>query len=151
MFEYYFLNLSSIEKNCYRKIVKSIEAGSSSVSIMLMNAGAISKIITAVSYDHPEFFYVNFRNLNFMSTPVSTTYMIDYNVKVGIRQQVIDKIENIVNKVVEVAMNSNLSGDLSKCRWIHNYLVKNVRYNHAAASNSSVHLEAFGVRSVFQD
>lgn len=75
MNEYHFLQLDRKEQSYYKKVIDAVTSGSSSVKPSpFIGSEQITKIATAVNYDHPELFYVDFRHLNFLGTPMGVIY-----------------------------------------------------------------------------
>lgn len=152
MRDYYFSKLTCQEQDYYRKITESIERGDSIVRFNPFVRGEmLARIANAVNYDHPELFFVDFQHLNFMSDSVSMVYRINYKVKTGLRQAIIDGIEQKIKIIIDTACVQNMKNDYEKCRWIHNYLVKNVSYNYAALKDPDHYPDSFGINGVFKE
>lgn len=149
---YYYSKLTNREQGYYQKVLKAMECGDSIVkSSLFMSSEVIKKIITAVNYDHPELFFVDFRHLNFITNSMGITYQIRYHVKFSLRQIVIDKMEQKIKEILDMVYAENMKSDYEKCRWVHNYLVKNIRYNYDALTNPDNYTNSFGINGVFID
>lgn len=152
MNEYYYSKLTKREQGYYHKLLEAISCGDSVIKASpLMNSKTITKVTTAVNYDHPELFYVDFRNLNFLGTPAGVICQVDYTAKAPLREGIISKIDSEIDAVVNMANRENLKDDYEKCRWIHNYLIKNVRYNYDALKQPDNYPNSFGVGGVFYE
>lgn len=152
MNEYYYSKLQCNEQVYYKKILDAISKGESNVKLFsFVNSEVMTRIVTAVNYDHPELFFVDFRHLNFLGTPLGVVYQINYNVGTGRRTILIDELERKISGILEMASRNNLQGQYEKCRWIHNYLVKNIRYNYAALQKPDDYPDSFGIRGTLID
>ena len=152
MKKHYYSKLTAVEKGCYNKILKGIRCGDLMIRVSpFMDSEKMTNIITSVKYDHPEIFYVNFNDLKFIKTPIEIVYQVNYTVKVVLRKDFIKEFNTKINSIVNEANGQNLKDDYEKCRWVHNYLVKNVRYNYDALRQPDKYPDSFGVRGVFYD
>ncbi len=152
MNEYYFLQLTKREQGYYRKVIEAVVHGDAMVKAgFLMTTETITKVVTAVNYDHPEYFYVDFRHLNFITTPNGVILQINYIIKHSVRKSVEADLNNKIEAILGAIKNESLTTDYQKCRWIHNYLAKKVRYNYEALSNPDGFPDSFGIRGVFFD
>ncbi len=152
MNEYYFLQLNIKERSFYRKVIDSVNNGGFSVNAAFFrDSNQITKIVTAVNYDHPELFFVDFRHLNFMKSAVGITYQIDYIVKPTMIPAVTEQVERKICEILDKASKSDLPGEYEKCRWIHNYLVRNTKYNYDALKKPDDYPDAFNVKGALVD
>lgn len=150
--EYYFSKLTSTEQKQYKKVIDAIENGKVSVKFAInITAEVVTKIISAVDYDHPELFYVDFKRVKYLSTPVGIIYCIDYTVMSSVRKEVINKMESRIKIVLEEIKIKEQDSDLDKCRKIHNYLINHIGYHYEALNNSEINSEAFNIRGVFEE
>lgn len=111
----------------------------------------ITKIALAINYDHPELFYVDFKHLNIYSNPLRTNLQISYNIKFSLKSNIIDEIERKIETILEQITKCGIYGEYEKCRWIHNYLVKNIRYNYDALKRPDDYPDSFNIKGVFID
>lgn len=152
MSEYHYLQLDRRERSYYRKIIAAVVNGDSSVKPMpFIGNEQIAKIAMAVNYDHPELFYVDFRHLNFLGTPLGVIYQINYTVRTAIRSVIKDQVEKKVSEIIDAAKKGNLKGDYEKCRWIHNYLVRNTKYNYEAIRRPDDYPDSFTAKGAIID
>ncbi|MGN0465522.1 MAG: transglutaminase domain-containing protein [Lachnospiraceae bacterium] len=150
--EYYFLKLNHQEQKYYRKIIEAIECEESSVQLKALSKGdSLKKIVNAIKYDHPELFYVNFRNLSYLTTQVDVIYQIHYYTKPVLRKKAIRDLEKKIKLVLEKAYIANLRSDFEKCRWIHNYFVRNICYHFDALRYPDNFPESFNIEGVFKN
>lgn len=146
MNEYHFTKLNKREQAFYRRVIDSIRQSEITVKALpFMDTDSITTVVTAINYDHPELFYVDFRNLHFYETPGGATYQINYLVKSALRKTAIVEAEEIIATIIASSQKANLKNDYDKCRWIHNFLVKNTRYNHDALRQPDSYPDAFTV------
>ena len=152
MNEYHFLQLDRKEQLYYKKIIDAVTSGSSSVKPSpFIGSEQITKIATAVNYDHPELFCVDFRHLNFLGTPMGVIYQVNYTVRTAIRSAVSEQVERKISEILDAAVKSNLQGDYEKCRWLHNYLVRNTKYNYEALRRPDDYPDSFNAKGAILD
>ncbi len=152
MNEYYFRKLNSKEQSVYRKIIDTVNAGGLNVNaIFFRDSNQVTEIAKAVNYDHPELFFVNFQHLSFLKTPMGITYHIDYIVKTSKLSDTADLFERKIDEILKKASKSNLRGEYEKCRWIHNYLIKNTRYNYDAMKRPELYPDSFNAKGALID
>lgn len=152
MNEYHFLQLDRKEQSYYKKTIDVVTSGCSSVKPSpFIGSEQITKIATAVNYDHPELFYVDFRHLNFLGTPMGVIYQVNYTVKTATRSAVSEQVERKVSDILNAAVKCNLQGDYEKCRWLHNYLVRNTKYNYEALRRPDDYPDSFNAKGAILD
>lgn len=152
MNKYHYLQLNRKEQSYYKKIIDAVTSGGSSVKPSpFIGSEQILKIATAVNYDHPELFYVDFRHLSFLGTPMGVIYQINYTVKSAIRLAINDQVERKISEILDAATKSHLQGDYEKCRWLHNYLVRNTKYNYEALMKPDDYPDSFNVKGAILD
>lgn len=149
---YHYLKLDRREQSYYKKIIETVTSGGSSVKPSpFIGSEQITKIATAVNYDHPELFYVDFRHLNFVGTPMGVVYQINYSLRTAIRSVIAEQVEKKIAEILDAAANSNLRGEYEKCRWIHNYLVRNTKYNFEALRRPDDYPDSFSAKGAIVD
>lgn len=152
MMEYYFSKLNCQEQKYYRKIIEAIKHEEASVEFKgFSNGDSLKNVVNAIKYDHPELFYVNFRNLSYLTTQVDIIYQIHYYIKPALRKKAIYDLEQKIKLVLEKAYIANLRSDFEKCRWIHNYLVKNICYHFDAIKYPDNFPQSFNIEGVFKN
>ncbi len=150
--EYFFSKLNDLEQQCYKKILFAIEHSETEVQIKkFLKNDELIKILDAINYDYPELFYINFKSVNFTKVSFGLILYINYNIEHEFKMMKISVIEEKINYIVLMALNQKLNTDYEKCRWIHNYLVKNVRYHFEAVKYPDKYPEAFRIDGVFKD
>lgn len=144
---FYYSQLSTLEKQCYEKMIESINLGKAEVRFPLM--AKVDKIVTAVSYDHPEIFYVDFKRIQYVQTAFGIILNIRYLIRHPYLEAEIEKIQRIIQSVInKIGVLRNMD-DYEKCKRIHNYLVRNVHYQYDAVNSPEAIPEAFDIRGVF--
>lgn len=149
LLEYDELTLS--EKRYYEKIYFAILNGEDSVSLFgLFKMEILEKIVTVLKYDHAELFYVDFRRINCVISPVGMIYHICYMVSLA----VLDNMNCNMEKWIVAAINQlQLVGDETEediYRKVHNYLIRNVEYDYEALENPDMYMESFTICGVFK-
>lgn len=141
---YYFDQLSGLEQSYYQKVLRTLEQCGATVGpgIMIQDKG-FERVLRAVSYDHPELFYVDFQRLGYMKTPFGVVYNPSYTYKSSTQSIMCDQINNAVQSILKEARTAGVRTSLEYCRWFHNYLVKNVKYNYDALRNPDMYPDAF--------
>lgn len=150
--EYYFSKLTSTEKKQYQKVLTAIRNNETCVKFsMYMNKDIVTKVISAVAYDHPELFYVDLKKIRYVNTPLGIAYYIDYSIKSVLRNDAINNMENKINAALKELKIKESDSDMDKCRKIHNYLINHVHYCYEALSNPEAYPEVFNIRGVFEE
>ena len=149
---YHYLKLDRKEQSYYKKIIETVTCGGSCVkSSLFIGSEQITKIATAVNYDHPELFYVDFRHLNFLGTPTGIVYQINYMLKTTIRPVITEQVEKKISEILTIAERKNLRGEYEKCRWVHDYLVRNTKYNFEALRRPGDYPDSFSAKGAIVD
>lgn len=149
---YYYLKLDCKEKSYYKKIIETVTSGGSSVKPSpFIGSEQIVKIATAVNYDHPELFYVDFRHLKFFETPMGNVYKISYMIRTAIRPVVTEQVEKKIAEILTIAEKRKLQGEYEKCRWVHDYLVRNTKYNFEALRKPDYYPDSFSAKGAIVD
>ena len=152
MNEYYYQKLERKEQAHYKRILDAVVKGEPNVKLSLY-AGSepITKIATALNYDHPELFYVDFRCLSFIGTPLGIIYQIKYIYSARVKLVVSGQFEKKISGILDMAAQSNLKSDYDKCRWVHNYLVRNTSYNYDALKSPDDYPDSFNTKGALLD
>lgn len=151
MASYFYSKLDVHSRAAYKKVVDAIHSLKASVKIGHMDAQKFQEIVKGVDYDHPEFFFVNFKEIKMYYTPgIGLFWQIYYRYRGMALTRVVRTIEDEIQHIVNKAINVRQASVIDKCRWIHNYLVKNVQYNEAALKNSAQYPEAHTIEGVFK-
>lgn len=149
MHEYHFYKLTKPEQRYYHKLIDVFKHGKTEVwALPIMGKESVIRAITSVSFDHPEFFYVNFKNLKLVRTFSGITYHVEYLFKASFWERLSRETDEKIEKIVKDIRAAKLKNDFERVIWLHNYFVRNMRYNYDALSNPDVYPEAFNVRGV---
>ena len=152
MNEYHYLQLNRKQRTYYKKIINAVANGDSDVRpFAFVGSEEIIKIAKAVNYDHPELFYVDFQHLDFLETPIGGVYQINYTVKASNRSFVVEQFEKKISDILKEAAQSNLRGEYEKCRWVHNYLIRHIKYNYEALKRPDEYQDSFNVKGAIID
>ena len=146
---YEMLNLS--ERRVYDKILRAIEDRDDTVSVLgVQSSEMMQRVLSAVNYDHPEAFYVDFQHMNFLMSPFSTSYQIRYTV----RKSMIGSLQKMLNAWIDdvkCELKIDTSNDkVTICRKVHNYLINHVKYNYEALQIPDAYPDSFTVKGVFE-
>ena len=152
MNEYQYSKLDRKGQLYYKKIIETVISGGSSVRPSpFVGSEQIAKIATAVNYDHPELFYVDFRHLNFLGTPMGIVYQINYMLRTAVRPVITEQVEKKISEILTIAEKRNLRGEYEKCRWVHDYLVRNTKYNFEALRRPNDYPDSFSAKGALVD
>lgn len=152
MSAYYYAKLSTAEQRCYHKLLDGVRQGDTLIRVTpLIKSEIVANVVAAVNYDHPELFYVDFRHMNLITALTGVTYQVNYYMEHAQRVVAVDALERKIAAIVNCASGDNLKNSYEKCRWIHNYLVRNVRYHYEALSQPDSYPDSFGISGVFHN
>ena len=131
--EYHGSKLNSIEKEFYLKMLDALRNRLSFVKAKgIANEAQFLKCISAVQYDYPELFYVDFRHFKYVAYSDGWEYRPEYlydNAESLEREQ---QLNLSVDKIVREIEKRQLNSVYQKCGYIHSYLVRNCTYDYAA-------------------
>lgn len=150
--EYYYQKLDTREQAVYRKCREAVEKGRSETAVGRITAGRLTELLKLLSFDHPEFFYVDFRTVETTDNGVSgVVWNIHYACPPGRIRETAADMERVIGKVMATADRVRGASDLAKCRWIHDVLVRNVRYDYQAMQAGAASCpEAYTVEGVLR-
>ena len=151
MSSYFYSRLDRQGQAAYKRTVDAISSRKAAVEVGRMGAQEFQEIIKRVSFDRPEYFFVNFQELRMYSVPgLGMVWQVYYWYRGPALEQAVQNMEGEIQRVVRGATSVRQDSVLDTCRWIHNYLVRNVRYNDAALKNSAQYPEAYTIEGVFK-
>lgn len=119
---YHKNRLNPIQQLAYEDLCKGIRLCSREISVRYVDD--FRSVITAVNYDHPEFFYVNW--LDRISYTVFFNQMFVQLNYIYNEHEIIDMNNRIQAVAKTIAGISNYGKALS----IHDWFVKNIKYDH---------------------
>lgn len=143
------LNLSG--KRLYDKILKAVENRDDTVSVLGMQSSEMmQQVVSAINYDHPEIFYVDFQRMNFLVS----SFCISYQIRYIVRKSIICKLQKQLNTWVADVKNElkidSTNDEVTICRKVHNYLINHVKYNYDALQIPDIYSDSFTVKGVFE-
>lgn len=143
--------LSFNEKKYYDKIYRAILNGEGSINLFgLFRMETLEKIIVALKYDHTEFFYVDFQQINCAIAPAGMIYYIHYTIRLSVRDMMNRNMESWITTAIN---QMQLTGDETEAeiyKKVHNYIIRNIEYDYDALKNPDMYPEAFTVRGIFE-
>lgn len=153
MSSYYYSKLNAQQQAVYNAAASAIRRCELSAKVLAPGIGIeeISGIIRAIDLDHPEFFFVDSGGFKLLRRSAGES-MLQISYKYGRPGTggTADEIEGEIQRVLSQAGRITEASVLDKCRWIHNYLAKNVQYHYAANENPDQYPEAYTVEGVFK-
>ena len=135
--EYYGSCLNQIEFNFYQRIRNAFQSRLLFVKADgITDAKSFQKCISAVQYDYPDLFYVDFSHYTYVAYDDGWEYRPQYlyEKEETLRKQ--KKLNELVYRIVLELKKRELSSIYQKCGYIHSYLVRNCTYNYAALDES---------------
>jgi hypothetical protein len=133
LMEYYGNRLNDKEKKFYLKILDTLQRRLLFVKADgIMEQQSFLKCISAVQYDYPNLFYVDFSHYTYVAYDDGWEYRPHYlyeNKEISRKQQQIDVL---VKRIVLEMQKRGLSSVYQKCGYIHSYLVRNCTYDYEA-------------------
>lgn len=143
---YYFERLNPIEKLFYNKLLKAMKLLERQVVILGNVEDKLDNIMQAISYDHPELFYIDFFTLKYEISNINTVIHIKYLYSKSIienRKQIFDEsFKRLVTSVMNKEIN-NFSNPYSIEKCTHDYLASHISYNTCAVNFNELYPEAF--------
>lgn len=135
--EYYGSCLSQIERKFYLKILDAFQN-----RLLFVKADGITdtksfqKCISAVQYDYPNLFYVDFSHYTYVAYDDGWEYRPQYlyEKEEALRKQ--KAINELIQRIVFELKKRKLSSVYQKCGYIHSYLVRNCTYDYDALDDS---------------
>ena len=151
MASYFYSKLDIQSQATYRRIVNAINTRKVSVKVGHMDAWKFQEIVKGVNYDHPEFFFVNFQEIKMLGIPrAGLVWQIYYRYRGRALERMVQDIESEIQRILDKAIHVRQASALDKCRWIHNYFARNIRYNEAALKNSALYPDSYTIEGVFK-
>lgn len=150
MTEYHYTTLSEVQKTFYRDIVTAMENEEDRVSSgPLPDKAAFEQTLQAVQFDHPELFYINQMHMAYTTTGDTYQYQINYRYWGRERKQKTAVLEQAVQAIVTEGLAKAGPSPYERCRWLHNYMVRHITYNHEAAAHPQKNHDAYNIEGVF--
>lgn len=144
--EYYYEKLSGPGKSYYRQLLSAFsDRKSSASSSPLLTQDSFKAAVSAVNYDHPELFYVNFQTQSFTHDFRGFTLQIGYLYPDAIVKLVRQKIEAQANEIIKAAEQYRSKPAYVQYRFLHNQLLQKVKYDFSALTNPQSNIEAYTV------
>ena len=134
-YEFYYEQLTLLEQEVYRQIVAALSSRQMNLKITpLLTEQSLHAIFSAVNYDHPELWYVDFTRIQLLQLgPIRevTFYQPSGSCcrKASINLE--GRAEEVCNAILENAPRSQYE----LCQRLHDYLVQHVEYDDAALND----------------
>lgn len=144
--EYYGSCLNQIEKKFYLKILNTFQNRLLFVKAEgITNIKSFQKCISAVQYDYPNLFYVDFSHYTYVAYDDGWEYRPQYlyEKEETLRKQKI--INELMHRIVLELKKRGFSSVYQKCGYIHSYLVHNCKYDYAALDDSDKRKSAYTI------
>ena len=115
----YFRKLSGVQQNVYQQVLSGIRARQGKIRVSQLPD---NKLIEYLSMDHPELFYCDFNSVLIEQGVFGCFVKVKYTYTEAQCKQIIETAKRIAD--LFRALNEE-----ETARNIHNYLVKNIRYD----------------------
>ena len=144
--EYYGSRLSPLEQKFYKKIIYTVRRRLRFAKAdKITEADSLQRCISAVQYDYPELFYVDFHSLLYAELSDGWEYRPQYLYEKNETARKQKKIWTIIQKMKRDMDRLGLSSVYQKCGYIHAYLVKNCTYDFVAAEDLNKRKTAYTI------
>ena len=128
---YYYSKLNNREKKAYKKIYAAMQNHESSVTINGFIETDIPKLISAINFDNPHLFFVDF-HYELQSDLFSQTVILKYIYNKADTVILTEKVKKVCNKILsKVTGKTEFEKELS----LHDILARNVLYDDVAKDN----------------
>lgn len=109
----------------------------------------LKKIYQAIELDNPELFFVNFKQVSFQIGALNSVVHIEYFMNIDETTVLKNELKLKIKEVFSHSPLKNEDSIYTKCRWIHHYLVKNIKYSYETLSHPDFYSESFRIDGVF--
>jgi len=127
----YYKSLNANQKKIYDDLVDCIKAMKASVSIN--STDNVSEMLENISYDFPEFFYMD-KRYNISTSPRQTRFIPRYIYNKTQVHNYNRQLESISDDIIKNIINEHQS-EYDRVLVIHDYLKKNIQYDYTALEN----------------
>ena len=128
---YYYSKLNNREKNAYKKIYTAMQNYESSVTINGFAETDIPKLMSAINFDNPHLFFVDF-HYEFHSGLFGQAIKLEYTYNKSDTVILTEKVKKVCNKMLsKVTGKTKFEKELS----LHDILARNVLYDEVAKNN----------------
>lgn len=144
--EYYGICLNQTEKNFYIKLLDALQSRLSFVKAEgITDEKSFLKCISAVKYDFPHLFYVDFSHYTYVAFDDGWEYRPQYlyDAEEILRKQ--KQINELIQKIVLEIKKRELTSVYQKCGFIHAYLVRNCKYDYVALDDADKRRAAYTI------
>lgn len=150
IYEYYYSRLNPSEQRIYRKMLKELGKMKEVITVKgYFDVDRFDAITDAIHWDHPELFHIDFHSYRRGVSSEGMDLVPNYFYTMEVYQNKKQKMECVIDKLMQMANKENLNNDLKKCRWIHDRLVRNIVYGGKHVPNTSNISDAHTIEGVF--
>lgn len=125
-YRWYYQNLSSREKEAYRLICAQLPDYPSRIAIPYLNEKSLEKVFTAVSYDNPEFFCLDYK-FGYSHSGSGDYFIPEYVISRSTYEQRLKKLRSAADTFLRDAPVNGT--DYEKELFVHDKLVEQDSYN----------------------
>lgn len=146
MMDYYGNRLNDKEKKFYLKMLDALQNRLQFVKADgIIDQKSFSKCISAVQYDYPNLFYVDFSQYTYVAYEDGWEYRPHYLYE---EQEILIKrrrIGELVTRIAHEIRKRGLTSVYQKCGYIHSYLVRNCTYDYDALDDPKKRSAAYTI------
>lgn len=136
--DFYYQFLSSNSRKIYKSLVQGMETFQNSIFLPgCFSDEFLTQIIQFVSYDHPEFFYVDFSRLAYLKGALGIKYQPTYMGSLSQLRHKRDCLQSQAMGILSKMHAARIDLPYAKVRWIHNYLIRYVHYDYQSLQTPS--------------
>lgn len=125
-YEYYYSKLQPVEKKIYRILYNAVKEYKQEVCFTFIPNLNLGKIIRSIECDHPELYYWNCHNIQFLTNIIKITVQLKYYLKYTDVLQNTSKIEHSIESILSKCKNNKKSDVFFT---IYECMAKNISYD----------------------
>lgn len=143
-YRYYRSCLTPDEQKAYDIYVQAVKNFTKEIDLPRLTKPQLTRVLDAVNYDYPEFFYVKRGNESskpyyYYIYPDHLKYSLCYDISKEAVQKATRQIEAIAHRLIAKAKESGCRSDLAVAAYLHNYITDNIGYTEKSLSPKRNH------------
>ncbi|MGN0115135.1 MAG: hypothetical protein ACI396_07385 [Acutalibacteraceae bacterium] len=124
--KYYYSRLTDGEKDVYNHICEALLRFEPMLSVLRVSSGDIHKIINAVLFDNPVFFYLNRKNVRIGMSPLGLTLMFQYDYSKSEAEAIWQTAQSKIDDFMQTRIKPNMK-PLARQIEAHRWMQQNIR------------------------
>lgn len=135
-YEYYYQQLSIIERKIYRTVSDGIKEFKPYVEFKNILDVNLMRIFRAIEYDHPELFYWNGQRIRTKTKGISKAVKLDYYWKQEEVKKFLPKIKQGIDSILSKSKGCD-SSEYERFKSIYECMVRNISYDFERAKSKN--------------